>query len=745
MIRFKMLFLLALLLPVFAAAQSCPCCKKRDAGRVAFDQKDYKTALVLWQEGLKLPDAAKCPTLKDLVAKAKSNLDAPPATEEEPVIMDQSGVYEADLIRFSTDPDKDGDGLADKEDQCPEVAGLIKNNGCPPPIALDAVGVLPEMVLVPGDTFLMGDLFREGFEDQVPWHEVKLSDFYLGKTEVTFQNYDAFCSATGHMKPQYYIYWDRSQRPVVNIDWYDAVEYCNWLSQQQQLKPAYTIDQSQKDPDNYDTDDAKNWIVTRIPDANGYRLPTEAEWEYAAREGGKKLRFGNGKDTANLAQMNFDASAQSKKPYSIVGKKPFNSIECGSLRSPNALGLHDMSGNVREWCADWYGDYQSAPATNPIGRLKGRVRIARGGSYNDAAHACRTMARINTTPTNKDVYLGFRVAASASPELKKIVVNAKDKPSILDQLDFDKDGIFDQDDRCPELGGPKIAGGCPETIQPNAANSITKGLAPIKGGTFTMGDLFGDGDGREPQHDVSISDFYLGRTEVTYDDFDAFCAATTREKPLDNGWGRGQRPVVNIQWYDAVEYCNWLSVKQKRAPAYTIDKNTPDPNNTYSGDSKRWLVTLNPDANGYRLPTEAEWEYAAREGGKKLRFGNGKNQADVAQINFDPSEKFPPKSFSYRGAGRDKTTEVGSLHCPNALGLHDMSGNVAEWCFDWYNETVERMQKKDPKGPGKGATRVLRGSDWQSGPQYCRVSNRNNGVPTLFGPSMGFRIASSFP
>jgi formylglycine-generating enzyme required for sulfatase activity len=401
MIRFFALLLLAFLQPAFISAQTCPCCKKRDAGQVAFARKDYKTALTLWQEGLKLPDAAKCPTLKNLVAKAKSKIDAQPAAEEEPVIMDQSGVHEADLIRFSTAPDKDGDGVADKDDQCPDVTGLIKYNGCPPPIELDAVGLLPEMVLVPGDTFIMGDLFEEGIEDQVPRHEVRLSDFYLGKTEVTFQNFDAFCTATGRMKPSYNNYWDRSQRPVVNIDWYDAVEYCNWLSQQQELKPAYTIDKSQKDPDNYGTDDAKKWIVTRIPEANGYRLPTEAEWEYAAREGGKKLRFGNGKDTANLAQMNFEASAQSKKPYSIVGKRPFNSVECGSLRSPNALGLHDMSGNVREWCADWYGDYLSAPVTNPIGRPKGRLRIERGGSYEDAAHACRTMARIYTTPTSK--------------------------------------------------------------------------------------------------------------------------------------------------------------------------------------------------------------------------------------------------------------------------------------------------------------------------------------------------------
>jgi formylglycine-generating enzyme required for sulfatase activity len=133
----------------------------------------------------------------------------------------------------------------------------------------------------------------------------------------------------------------------------------------------------------------------------------------------------------------------------------------------------------------------------------------------------------------------------------------------------------------------------------------------IPPGTFQMGDVMGDKEGNdETVHEVKLSAFHLGRYAVTFDEFDAFCEATGREKPSDSGWGRGRRPVINVNWYDAVEYCNWLSELWGLKPAYAVDKSRKDPNNKSTIDNQKWLVTFDPKADGFRLPTEAEWEYA---------------------------------------------------------------------------------------------------------------------------------------
>ncbi|MEO6760364.1 MAG: SUMF1/EgtB/PvdO family nonheme iron enzyme, partial [Saprospiraceae bacterium] len=243
-------------------------------------------------------------------------------------------------------------------------------------------------------------------------------------------------------------------------------------------------------------------------------------------------------------------------------------------------------------------------------------------------------------------------------------------------------------------------------------------LALVKGGTFIMGDLFGDG--QETKHVVTLSDFYIGKTEVTFADFDAFCTATGRAKPDDAGWGRGEHPVINVDWYDAVEYCNWLSQQQKRTPAYTINKSRQ----SATGDSRNLAILCNYKASGYRLPTEAEWEYAAREGGEKVRFGTGKDQADPTLINFHPGSK---SYFSVTGEYRQKTVEAGSLSSPNALGLHDMSGNVWEWCGDWYSDYSVGPQT-NPIGPAQGWFRVLRGGGWMDSAWDCRAAGRQGNV-----------------
>ena len=238
---------------------------------------------------------------------------------------------------------------------------------------------LPDMIFIKGGTFEMGDVMGDNEHDrEKPVHRVTVSDFYLGKYAVTFAEYDVFCEATGKKKPDDKG-WGRADRPVINVSWEDAQGYCQWLKER-----------------------------TGQP----WRLPTEAEWEYAAREGGKKVRFGNGKDIADPSEMNFDASENYKKPYSVVGEYRQQTVPVGSF-SPNGLGLYNMSGNVWEWCEDdWHGNYSGAPADGRawVDSPRGSNRVFRGGGWGNYPVGCRVAYRYGDGPGVRGYGLGFRLA-----------------------------------------------------------------------------------------------------------------------------------------------------------------------------------------------------------------------------------------------------------------------------------------------------------------------------------------------
>ena len=262
------------------------------------------------------------------------------------------------------------------------------------------------------------------------------------------------------------------------------------------------------------------------------------------------------------------------------------------------------------------------------------------------------------------------------------------------------------------------------------------GMVFIQGGTFEMGDCFRDqvvDDKLETRvydserghwvtiddllHPVTVSDYYLGRNEVTFAEYAFFCAALGKKLPDDEGWGREKRPVINVSWYDAVNYCNWLSEKEKLEPVYNI--------------SDDW-VAVNWSANGYRLPTEAEFEFAARSRGKKENWSGTSLGEELSNFaNYDKSKyKF------------DRTAPVRQFK-PNELGLYDMSGNVWEWCWDWYGSEYYKSsnEEKDPHGPISGTSRVYRGGSWKSSAELCRTSVRFRTVPNYANEYIGFRLA----
>jgi len=256
-------------------------------------------------------------------------------------------------------------------------------------------------------------------------------------------------------------------------------------------------------------------------------------------------------------------------------------------------------------------------------------------------------------------------------------------------------------------------------------------MIEVPGGSFEMGNTFEKEKSREKKdetpHPAQVANFYIGIKEVKFKEYDAFCSETHYPKPQDESWGRGDRPVINISWFDAINYCNWRSKKDGFTEVYKIDE--------YN------VVTRNPDANGYRLPTEAEWEYAARGRGKDVKFGNGHNLITKETVNYDVG-----LINIETDKARLRTLPTGSLKNKNQAGLYDMSGNVMEWCWDWYHaDYYDSFSSRNParnvSGPLLGTTKVIRGGAYSYREKRCTVFHRNFFSPEIKQTSIGFRVA----
>ena len=226
---------------------------------------------------------------------------------------------------------------------------------------------------------LFPDSKREWFDDEQPQHPVKITrPFFLGTHPVTQGQYQAIMGSNpSHFKGS-------DDLPVENVSWLDAVSFCNKMSEKDKRTPFYRI----------------NGTDVADVGGNGYRLPSEAEWEYACRAGMAGL-FPWGDDIGKQGEHAWFSDNSDSKTHP-VGQK-----------CPNAWGLYDMLGNVWEWCADWYDEkyYASSPAADPPGPSEASYRVFRGGSWGDDAGYCRPAYRSRYVPESRISYLGFRVAA----------------------------------------------------------------------------------------------------------------------------------------------------------------------------------------------------------------------------------------------------------------------------------------------------------------------------------------------
>ncbi|MEK5279904.1 MULTISPECIES: formylglycine-generating enzyme family protein [Paenibacillus] len=226
---------------------------------------------------------------------------------------------------------------------------------------------------------------------------------------------------------------------------------------------------------------------------------------------------------------------------------------------------------------------------------------------------------------------------------------------------------------------------------------------------------------------TTISNFYIGQYEVTQKEWVEIMGSNPSAFKDDN------LPVEMVNWYDVIDYCNKRSIKEGLKPYYNIDKNKKDPNNKSDNDTLKWTVTLNAGANGYRLPTEAEWEYAAGGGQLSKSYTySGSNKADeVAWYWQNAGDKFLSGDWNWPiiENNHNKTKSIGGKK-PNELGLYDMSGNVREWCWNWYGDIDSKS----------GSFRVVKGGGWIGGINNNEISFRGKFEANGMGPDQGFRV-----
>ena len=411
----------------------------------------------------------------------------------------------------------------------------------------------------------------------------------------------------------------------------------------------------------------------------GGRLPGEAEWEYAARGGRSDSKYPWG-DVASHESANYQGRE---------GRDAWSHTSPVSTFEANGFDLHDVAGNVWEWTADSYEPNlsTSAGASSGQGPPGGTLKVLRGGSFAYPPRSMRLSNRGKFPSSQRHESFGFRCVRDGEAEAAAVSTPA---PAAAERTI-----------------APAAASAPAAVAPPDTAASRRRSFMPAGGEmvwvpptAFEMGAVRGDGAGfgdEQPRHAVTLSrGLWIGATEVTAGQYRRFAEATGGAMPAVPNWADDAHPVVEVTWEQAAAYCRWA---------------------------------------GGRLPTEAEWECAARGGVAGLKFPGG------AEISHDDA------NFDGTG-GRDqwaKSSPVGSF-APNGFGLVDVAGNVSEWTADWYEERYyANSPALDPAGPADGKTRVVRGGNWASDPGRLRTSYRFNLDPVDAQVTLGFRCARDGP
>ena len=471
---------------------------------------------------------------------------------------------------------------------------------------------------------------------------IMVSPFHIGALEVTQAQWESILGKNPSAVPC-------PDCPVTQVSWYDAIAFCNNLSLLEGLEPVYTLDSNHIDTDNKHVYDTLKWRVRMNMAAEGYRLPTEAEWDLAARS------------APSLPQVDLS------NPAPVADSMP------------EQLTLLGLQGNVSEWVWDWYlpnrlnASFPQEFLKDPVGPASGRTRVIKGGNYENAQVASLSNSRDGAAAFVKTSTIGLRLVRSTMPRMD---------------------------------------------------------LVYVQGGTFVMGSDRNPNEG--PKHEVNLSSFELGIYEITQQQWLAVMGDSINPQGFC-----GDCAVEEVSWLEAVQFCNRLSEIQGLTSVYQIDSVQDESSNRFF-----WSVYLDVGADGYRLPTEAEWEYAAR-GGREQRETLYAGSNSLQEVGWYRDNAFiePDTLSAYQPGLKPVGQKYG-----NTLQIYDMTGNVWEWCQDSFEPYRDKLRTDTLQSVFEEESRfVLRGGSYLSTEPFTHLTTRMGRYPGTQSRAYGFRVARNAP